>query len=189
VIESTCKTILSERKIAFGSADDLPKLFKIATSNLPFLPVSASAEADIRKSLAQTLNGLHTAVQGVCELRNACGFASHGADSSRPVMETVQALLAAETADAIVGFLYRVHRQDRTPAGSKAMNYEENRKFNDYIDDAHGRVQIFEEYFDPSRILFELAPEAYRLYLAEYSPEDDADEDTVKETHRGGQPL
>jgi hypothetical protein len=35
-------------------------------------------------------------------------------------------------------------------------------------------VRIFEEDFEPSRILFELAPEAYRLYLAEYAPEEDA---------------
>jgi len=188
VIESTCKTILSERNIAFGPADDLPKLFKIATNNLPFLPVSASGEADVRKSLAQTLNGLHTAVLGVCELRNACGFASHGADGPRPAMEAVQALLAAGTADAIVGFLHRVHRQDRAQAGSKVMNYEENRKFNEYIDDTHERVQILKEYFDPSRILFELAPEAYRLYLAEYLPDDHADGDTVEEADGSGQP-
>ncbi len=189
VIESACKTILAERNVAFGSADDLPKLFKVVTSWLPFLPVSASGEGDIRKSLAQTLNGLHTAVQGVCELRNACGFASHGADGPRPAMETVQALLAAGTADAIVGFLYRVHRQDRALADSKAPNYQENTEFNQYTDDTHKRVQIFEEYFDPSRILFELAPEAYRLYLAEYSLEVDAAGNTVKEADESGQPL
>lgn len=62
VIESTCKAILSERNVPFASADDLPKLFRIATSSLPFLPASASAESEIRRSLAQTLNGLHTAV-------------------------------------------------------------------------------------------------------------------------------
>ena len=79
--------------------------FKIAstdTTNLPLLPASASSEAEARKSLAQTLSGLHTALQGVCELRNAYGFASHGSDGPRPVMEGVQALLAAQAADAIV---------------------------------------------------------------------------------------
>jgi hypothetical protein len=188
VIESACKTILSERDVPFSSADDLPKLFRTATSNLPVLPVSASAETEIGKSLRQTLNGLHTALQGVCELRNACGFASHGAGGPRPAMETVQALLAAGTADAIVGFLYRVHRQDRAPTGDKVVSYEENEKFNDYVDDAHEQVQIFEEIFDPSRILFDLAPEAYRLYLAEYSPENDVGEETVEAAEGSGQP-
>jgi hypothetical protein len=42
------------------------------------------------------------------------------------------------------------------------------------VDEAHALVRIFEEDFEPSRVLFELAPEAYRLYLAEYAPEEDA---------------
>jgi hypothetical protein len=172
LIESACRTILSERRVTFDPADDLPRLFRIATNTLPFLPPSASAEAEVRKSLAQMLNGLlHTAVQGVCELRNACGFASHGAERPRPVLETVQALLAAETCDAIVGFLHGVHRQDRTPPESGRPEYEDNGEFNAYVDEAHELVRIFEEDFEPSRVLFELAPEAYRLYLAEYVPE------------------
>lgn len=113
VVESACRTILTERKIAYGSDDDLPKLFKAVTTNLPLLPVAANGEASARKSLVQTLNGLHTALQGVCELRNAYGFASHGSDGQRPVMESVQALLAAQAADAIVGFLHRIHRGER----------------------------------------------------------------------------
>lgn len=181
LIESACRTILSERNIPFDPGDDLPKLFKTASLNLPFLPASASDEAEIRKSLAQTLNGLHTAIQGVCELRNACGFASHGAESARPALETVQALLAAETADAIVGFLHRVHRQDRNPAVRPRLAYDDNPEFNDYVDEAHEPVRIFDEDFEPSRILFELAPEAYRVYLAEFEPEPEADEEATQE--------
>jgi hypothetical protein len=176
IIESACRTILGERGVAYEMADDLPKLFKTATIHLPFLPPSVSGEVEVRKSLAQTLSGLSTAVQGVCELRNACGFASHGSDGPRPSMEGVQALLAAATADAIVGFLYRVHRQDRTRPVSLRLSYEDNDKFNEYVDEAHESVRVFEEDFQPSRILFGLAPEAYRLYLAEYSPEVNADE-------------
>jgi len=66
LIESVCQTILTERNIAFQPGEDLPKLFKTVTINLPFLPPSASGEAEVRKSLAQTLSGLHTAVQGIC---------------------------------------------------------------------------------------------------------------------------
>jgi Abortive infection C-terminus len=101
VVESACRTILAERKIAFGFDDDLPRLFKSVTAHLPILPVAASAEIEARKSLAQTLNGLHTALQGVCELRNTYGFASHGTAGPRAPMESVQALLAAQAADAI----------------------------------------------------------------------------------------
>lgn len=171
LIESACRTILTERGVAFDPDDDLPKLFKTAAKRLPFLPSSASGEAEVRKSLMQTLSGLSTAVQGVCELRNACGFASHGSDSPRPLMEGVQALLAAETADAIVGFLHRVHLQDRTRPITPQLTYEANPEFNNSIDEIHERVRIFEEEFDPSRILFEMAPEPYRVYLALFAQE------------------
>ena len=175
LIESACRTILAERGVAFDPDDDLPKIFKAATNHLPFLPPSASGEAEVRKSLMQTLSGLSTAVQGVCELRNACGFASHGSDGPRPLMEGVQALLAAETADAIVGFLHSVHRQDRIRPVSTQLAYEDNPEFNDSIDELHKQVRIFEEEFDPSRILFEMAPEPYRVALAEFAQESQSD--------------
>src|SRR6266545_7060412 len=66
LIESTCRTILTERSIGFDPGDDLVKLFKTAATHLPFLPPSASGAAEVRKSLAQTLSGLRTAVQGIC---------------------------------------------------------------------------------------------------------------------------
>jgi hypothetical protein len=171
VIESTCRTILTERNIIFDENDDLPQLFKVVTTNLPFLPSSASGSVEVRKSLGRVLGGLRAAVQGVCELRNACGFASHGSDSPRPGMEAVQAILAAETADAVVGFLYRVHQQDRIARTTLRLRYVDNAEFNDYVDGLHEPVRVFDEEFQPSRVLFELAPEPYRLYLADYVPE------------------
>jgi len=177
LIESACRTILRERNVAFDPGDDLPKLFKTTTYYLPFLPASASGEAAVRKSLAQTLGGLSAAVQGVCELRNACGFASHGSDGPRPLMEGVQALLAAETADAIVGFLHRVHRNDRTSQVNKPATYEDNADFNSSVDELHELVRIFEEEFEPSRILFEMAPEPYRVYLTEFTQQSESTEE------------
>jgi hypothetical protein len=181
VIESACRTILIERKVGFDPDDDVPKLFKMVTNTLPFLPASASGNVEARKSLAQTLNGLHTAVQGVCELRNSCGFASHGSESPRPPLETVQAILAAETADAIVGFLYRVHRQDHVARTTPRLSYGDNAPFNDYVDGLHDPVRVFNEEFPPSRVLFELAPEPYRLYLAEFSLDTESDSEDLEQ--------
>ena len=189
LIESACRTILTERKVAFGTSDDLPKLFKAASLNLPFLPASASGEVEVRRSLAQTLSGLHPAVQGICNLRNSCGFASHGADAAKPALETIQALLAAETADAIVGFLHRVHRQDRTPPGTDRLKYDDNAAFNEYVDDMHELVHIFDEDFRPSKILFELAPEAYRATLTEYALEPDTSEQVTLDSGLTGAGL
>ncbi len=168
LIESACRTILADRGVGFSPDDDLPTLFRTATNHLPFLPPAASQEGDVRRSLLRTLSGLSTAVQGVCELRNACGFASHGSSDTRPRMESVQALLAAETADAIVGFLHRVHRHDRISPDAKIMKYEDNPDFNVAVDEIHARFRIYNEEFEPSRVLFEMAPEPYRMYLSEF---------------------
>ena len=35
LIESTCRAVLGERSVAYAAADDLPKLFRSATQNLP----------------------------------------------------------------------------------------------------------------------------------------------------------
>lgn len=174
LVESVCRAILRERAIAFRDDDDLPKLFKVATTHLPFLPPTASQEAETGESLRRTLVGLSTAIQGICELRNQCGFASHGTGAPRPVMESVQALLAAQAADTIVGFLYRVHRQDRVATSPRAL-YLSNPAFNDYIDEAHGRIRIFDAEFRPSDVLFQMEPESYRVYLAERDVDGDAE--------------
>jgi hypothetical protein len=177
VIESTCRTILTERGVAFEATDELPKLFKTASNNLPFLPASEKGNIDARRSLAQTLSGLSTAVQGVCELRNSCGFASHGSDGPRPRLESVQALLAAEAADTIVGFFHRVHQQDRSAPSPKNLTLENDAEFDAYIDEQYPNVTIFREDFLASRVLFDLAPEPYRLYLSEYKQDKIASED------------
>ena len=143
---------------------------------MPFLPAEASGAAEVRQSLAQTLNGLHTAIQGICELRNQCGFASHGSGNPRPAMESVQALLAAQAADAIIGFLSRVHRQDRAPPPSPLALYEGNAAFNDYVDEAHDTIRIFDVEFQPSEVLYQMEPESYRVYQAEFDAEAESGE-------------
>lgn len=184
LVESACRTILTERKVTFSSDDDLPKLFKAVTNNLPLLPIALSSEANARKTLAQTLNGLHTALQGVCELRNAYGFASHGSSGPRLVMESVQALLAAQAADAIVGFLHRVHNQERATLPGTRLVFGDSEAFNNYVDDANHVVQIFDLEYRPSEVLFNVDFEAYRELLSSFKPED-----SDVETDSKGTPL
>lgn len=184
VVESTCKTILKERKIAFDANDNLPKLFKTVVMSLPMLPVAASAEIEARRSLAQTMNGLHTALHGVCELRNLHGFASHGKEESRPPMGSIQALLAAQTADTIIGFFHRLHLQDRTQPSFPRLAYDDNVEFNDYVDEANEAVRIFDLSYQPSEVLFNVDLEAYRTLLGEF----DVDEDSPGESGEASTP-
>jgi hypothetical protein len=183
LVESVCRAVLDERSVAYDETDDLPKLFKAVSNCLPFLPPAASGEAKARESLKRTLSGLSTAIQGICELRNQCGFASHGSGRPRPALESVQALLAAQAADAVVGFLHRVHLLDRNPP-PMPLRYEANQAFNDYVDETHESLRVFEVQLQASKVLFEMEPESYRVYLAEFEPES---EDANPDTATGGQ--
>jgi hypothetical protein len=175
LVESTCRAVLGERAIAYAEADDLPRLFKTATQHLPMLPSTASDAAEVRRSLQQTLTGLNTALQGICELRNQCGFASHGAGKPRPAMEAGQALLAAKAADAIVGFLHRVHCEDGAPTAESEPRFDDNGPFNDALDEEVGSVRIREVEFRASEVLWTMEPETYRIYLAEFDDGGDAE--------------
>lgn len=168
LVESTCRAVLVERSIPYADTDDLPKPFKATTKQLPFLPATASGASEVRKSLAQTLAGLNTAIQGICELRNQCGFASHDSGEPRPAMESVQALLAAEAADVLVGFLYRVHRQDTAKPIARPQDVTRNLAFDDALDAECGAFTVRDISLRPSDALFTLEPETYRIYLAEF---------------------
>jgi hypothetical protein len=187
LVESACKTIITERGSVFDKDDDLPKLFKIVSSCVPFLPVALAADAGARKSLQQTLNGLNIALQGVCELRNAFGFASHGSDGPRPVMEGIQALLVAQAADAIIGFLYRVHRQDLSRPKTVQLEYDDNPDFNEWLDEQCEPVRILSlPPYRPSDVLFSVDQEAYRDLLTDYTAKDETEDQTGDADQEGG---
>ena len=176
LIESTCKTIIKDRGGNYEKTDGLPSLFKTATQILPFLPPDLSGETEARKSLAQTLNGLSTAVQGVCELRNNYGFSSHGSDTEIPIMGEIHALLASQTADAIIGFLYRAHRQAiLSPALSQA--YEDYPDYNEWIDEQLGPLKIFSlGPYLASEILFKVDRGGYFELMQDFDGIDDQGE-------------
>lgn len=182
LVESACKKILAERQRPHSSYDDMPKLFKAVTTVLPLSPPSASCNSGGHKSLKQTLSGLHTALQGVCELRNDFGFASHGSDGSRQRMESIQAMLAAQAADTIVGFLYETHQLDLAVQRTAPSKFEDHSVFNDYIDDTHGGIQILELSFRASEVLFRVDHEAYRDALAAFDASDKEYANTAAES-------
>lgn len=186
LIESVCRTILAERGIEFSKHNDVPRLFRMVTEYLPLLPPAVSGEAGVRDSLTKTLNGLSMAIQGICELRNRCGFASHGYDRPRPAMDSVQALMVAQAADTIVGFLYRVHRQDQALPSSPEISYAENAAFNKFVDEQYGSIRIFDLEFWASQVLFQMDPIAYQNYAAEFDENAEDDETSTGTTSEAG---
>ena len=183
LVESACRTILADRNVAFQTADDLPQLFRSVTNSIPMLPESESHESDIRQSVRKTLSGLQTSIIGLCELRNHCGFASHGTHGPRPALEGLHARMAAESADAIVGFLYQMHVQDLNRERKHVISYDEHGDFNDEIDETHEIIDILGSIFRPSEVLFQMEPDTYNAYLVDYgdvvnNPDEDVQHST-----------
>ncbi len=173
VTEMTCRRILAECKVQYSHEADLPALFRQVRHIVSMLPPYASGEASVRDSLNQVLNGLNTAVQGISALRNQAGFVSHGHPYGPPRMERLQALLAATSADAIVGFLYGAHTYDRTASSDEAVPaYGVNQAYNDFIDEIYGTLEVFDSSFQASDILFQMEPTTYSIHLTEFSGHD-----------------
>lgn len=170
LLESTCKGILAERKAACDGAWDLPKLLKETLGNLRLVPAGLAAAKDVSDSLRKTAGGLQTAIQGICEIRNSHGFASHGKDPAFQQLDVVQALLVARASDAIVAFLFRMHRDAEGEKPGPAPVFADFTAFNDYVDEASGPVRIFDLEYRASEVLFQVDPRAYQDYLAGFEP-------------------
>ena len=179
IIEGACRTILSERDVSYELTDTLPQLYRKVTRSIPLLPTEESQATELRQSLEKTINGLSTSIQGISELRNRSGFASHGSSERRPSMEWIQAWMAAEAADTIVGFLCLLHLQDRAAPPTSGPQYAQSEEFNEWIDESHELVDILGSEFAPSAVLFEMEPETYRVHLADFGGQADTAETAV----------
>jgi hypothetical protein len=80
-------------------------------------------------------------------------------------------MLAAQAADTIVSFLYRIHRDALTQTPGERVYYEDHVDFNDAFDEENESIRLGELELQPSRVLFHTDPKAYRTALSEYIAE------------------
>ena len=177
LVESACKTIITERGSAISIRMTTFQSCSKRRSSLSHFSLLRWQATQVQEGASTKRSAVSsTALQGVCELRNACGFASHGSDGPRPFMEGIQALLVAQAADAIIGFLYRVHRQDHTRPKSIMLEYRSNPDFNEWLDEQCEPVRILAlPPYRPSDVLFNVDQEAYRDLLNDYGAEDESE--------------
>lgn len=155
LVETVCKTILSELAVPYDNDDDCPALLRLVTTHVRLFPSGHVAPAAITESIRKTVNGLNTIVQGLCEIRSREGMASHGRDAFAQNLEPIQAMLAANAADSIVSFLWNTHKQYTPVDKLKRIAFADNEGFNDWIDQLHEpAVQIFEGIYRHSRNSF-----------------------------------
>jgi hypothetical protein len=174
LVESVCKTVLADVGQPADPNWDAPKLLKETTSRLALLPRDHPDPAKARDSVQKTVRGLLQTLQGLCELRNGYGMASHGRDGFSARLELRQATLAAQAADTIVSFLYRIHRDALMQTPGARVYYEDHPTFNEAFDRDNETIRLGDLELLPSRVLFHADREAYKAALNDYLAEQSA---------------
>jgi hypothetical protein len=168
LVESVCKTVLADIGQPADPNWDTPKLLKETTKRLALVPHDHPDPAKASDSVAKTIRGLLQTIQGLCELRNGYGMASHGRDGFAARLDLRQATLAAQAADTIVSFLYRIHRDALVQAPGARVYYEDHAEFNETFDRDNNPIRLGEVELLPSRVLFHTDREAYKAALNDW---------------------
>lgn len=175
LVESVCKTVLADIGQPADPKWDGPQLLKETTNRLSLLPRDHPNPAKARGSVEKTIRGLLQTIQGLCELRNNYGMASHGRDGFSARLDLRQATLAAQAADTIVSFLYKVHRDARAQTPGARVYYEDHADFNEAFDRDNEPIRLGDLELLPSRVLFHADREAYKAALSEYIVDRDGE--------------
>lgn len=171
LVESVCKTVLADIGQPADANWDAPQLLKETTNRLSLLPHNHPDPAKARDSVTKAMRGLLQTIQGLCELRNNYGMASHGRDGFAARLDLRQATLAAQAADTIVAFLYRIHHDALMQAPGARVYYGDHKDFNESFDRDNEVIRLGELELLPSRVLYDADTEAYKAALNEYIAE------------------
>lgn len=173
LVESVCKTVLADIGQPADARWNTPRLLKETTNVLALLPRNYPASSRGRESLKRTIHGLLHTIQGLCELRNNYGMASHGRDGFSARLGLHQAMLAAQAADTIVSFLYRIHRDALSQDPGARVYYEDHVDFNEAFDNDNETIRVTDLGLRPSEVLFKGDREAYKAALNDHLAEQD----------------
>ncbi len=177
LVESVCKTVLADIGQPADPNWDAPKLLKETTIRLNLLPRNHPNPAKARDSVEKTIRGMFQTIQGLSELRNEYGMASHGRDAYSARLNLRQATLAAQAADTIVSFLYRIHRDALRKSPGARVYYEDHADFNEAFDSDNELIRLGELELLPSLVLFQVDLEAYKTALNDFIAERDGEGD------------
>jgi hypothetical protein len=113
LVETCCKTILTERKVPFTKSTDLPDLVKLTAKTLALTPADIPEKAAAAESIRRLLSNLGTITMGIAELRNFYGT-GHGKHAKTKGLLPRHARLAVGAASTLAMFLIETH-ETRTP--------------------------------------------------------------------------
>ncbi|MBK8228412.1 MAG: abortive infection family protein [Flavobacteriales bacterium] len=177
LVETCCKTILTDRSVVYDGSSDLPALFRHLLENIRLVPEDHSGDTELQGKVRKLVGATQTMVSALCEVRNHAGMSSHGQDAFALSLLPAQAMFAARTADALVTYLFTMHLDHTGPRDDSRRRHSDKPVFNEYVDELHEKVKIFGYTYAASEVLFAVDMSAYDAELEAY----DADAETRTE--------
>lgn len=110
LVETCCRTILSERCKPLQGKPDIPTLAKATLRELKLVPEGISEQAKGAEIIKRLLSNLATIVQGTAELRGLYGT-GHGKDGRAQCLKPRHAKLAVGAATTLATFLFETHKE------------------------------------------------------------------------------
>lgn len=112
LIETCCKSILSERGQEISGTPDIPTLTKATLKELTLVPEGVPNEARGADVIKRLLSNLSTIGHGLAELRGLYGT-GHGQHGSTLGLNARHAKLAVGAASTLAVFLFETHEQTK----------------------------------------------------------------------------
>ena len=175
IIETACKTILTDRSVQLDPSWEAPKLIAETLKYLNLGPSEdGGVDAKLRSGAESLVRGLNQIITGVVEIRNAHGSAAHGADAYEPLLDSRYAEILARATDAVVGLLFKTHLRSAHHDPLSRFRYGDHPDFDEYIDNDYGPFEVVGESLLASEALYRIRFETYRVALVEFRQEQEA---------------
>ncbi|WP_177217672.1 abortive infection family protein [Ectothiorhodospira mobilis] len=175
IIETTCKTILTDRGVSVDSAWKAPKLVSETKKYLNLGVVDdGQLDSSLRNGVQSVVQGLDQIVGGVMEIRNAHGSAAHGTDAYAPLLESHYAEILARATDVVVGLLFKTHLRSAHHDPLSRFRYGDHSDFDEYIDSDYGPFEVLDVPLIASEALYRTDFQAYRAALVLFRQEQEA---------------
>ena len=158
LIEGICKTILTNKNVAYGN--------NISFSALVQETINAILNTD--ETYRADIVDLGRRVAGVSDklgiIRNNAGFVSHGMDVLNPRLTETLSVFSCKITDTIGGFILTCYNNNRVISADQRLHYSDCTPFNEHLDD----LNPMPFGLSASLALYEQDYEAYKASFYEY---------------------
>ncbi|PCI85219.1 MAG: hypothetical protein COB24_13855 [Hyphomicrobiales bacterium] len=185
IIETTCKTILTDRGITPEPGWEAPKLISETTKYLHLgRHEDGTVDARLKDGTEKLVRGVNSIIDGIMTIRNDHGSAAHGADAYAPMLDARYAEIVARATDAVVGLMFKTHMGGANKDLLKRFRYGDYKNFDEWIDGEIDPYVVLDTPLIASEALFKTDMNAYRAALVQFR--QDQQDEAVEEAQGAG---